>query len=397
MVSNYTFLDNNGTVIADTSNLKSDIQAEYQTALGPGLSLEDSTPQGRLIDIETDARAEVLENNTLIANSINFKLAFGIILDAWGANFGLSRKAATSSSVTATITGVAGTTISAGSQASTQAGEIFYLENQITIPVSGSINATFLSLEKGEVPCPANSLTKIIDGTLGWETINNTSAATLGTLRESDESFKQKFYDAGLFTGMSLIEDYDNAIMSVDNVISARVIDNGSSSSKVIDANVTIDPHSVYACVDGGNNDDVANALFHRKSSGSAWTALSGQDVTVNVIDATYGDTYTVIFNRPVTIDIYSDIVLSAGTNTSDTLEDDIKSVINDYINAHKIGEGLTILQLAQVINSTIPGVDLTSINIGTDVNDITLTNVSALANEVVKSQLTDITVTING
>ena len=160
MASNYTFTDNNGIVIADTADIKETIQGEYQTALGADLSLEDATPQGRLIDIETDARAAVIENNVLISNSINFNLASGIILDAWGANFGLTRGAAISSSVLATITGVAGTVISAGSQAATQNGDIFYLENTVTIPVGGSITATFLSLEKGPIPCPVNSLTK---------------------------------------------------------------------------------------------------------------------------------------------------------------------------------------------------------------------------------------------
>ena len=160
---NQPFTSNNGIVVADTADVKSDIQTEYQTALGGDLPLEDSTPQGRLIDIETDARTAVIENNVLVSNAINFHLASGITLDAWGANFGLARGSATSSQVTATITGVQGTVIAANSQAATQNGDIFYLENQVTIPAGGSVTATFLSQEKGEIPCPVGSLTKIVD------------------------------------------------------------------------------------------------------------------------------------------------------------------------------------------------------------------------------------------
>lgn len=396
MASNYIFT-NNGIVIPDTADLKEDVQNEYKAAFGADLSVEDSTPQGRLIDIETNARVNVVENNVLIANAINFNLASGLLLDAWGANFGLTRGAAKSSSVTATITGVAGTTISAGSQASTQAGDVFYLENQITIPVSGTIDATFLSLEKGAIPCPAESLTVIVDGTLGWETITNTNPATLGNLRESDASFKQRFYDAGLFSGMSLIEDYDNALMDVENVISARVIENGEDTSKVIDANVTLLKHSVYACVDGGNDNDVAMALFTRKSAGANWTGLTGQTVTVNVVDPTYGDTYTVEFNRPTQVDVYTAIVLSAGTNTSGTLQSDVKNTINNYINSHKIGEDVTVLQIAQAVSSGVPGIQLTSIEIGTTQGSLSTSDITVYLNEVVKSQLSNITVTING
>lgn len=396
MASNYIFT-NNGIVIPDTADLKEDVQNEYKAAFGADLSVEDSTPQGRLIDIETNARVNVVENNVLIANAINFNLASGLLLDAWGANFGLTRGAAKSSSVTATITGVAGTTISAGSQASTQAGDVFYLENQITIPVSGTIDTTFLSLEKGAIPCPAESLTVIVDGTLGWETITNTNPATLGNLRESDASFKQRFYDAGLFSGMSLIEDYDNALMDVENVISARVIENGEDTSKVIDANVTLLKHSVYACVDGGNDNDVARALFTRKSAGANWTGLTGQTVTVDVVDPTYGDTYTVKFNRPTQVDVYTAIVLSAGTNTSGTLQSDVKNTINNYINSHKTGEDMTVLQIAQAVSSGVPGIQLTSIEIGTTQGSLSTSDITVYLNEVVKSQLSNITVTING
>ena len=156
MSSNYIFLDNNGVIVIDTANVKETVQQEFKEALGETLVLDDSTPQGRLIDMETNARTDVIKNNALIANLFNIKMAFGIALDALGANFGVERVAATSTKVTATITGVDGTVIPAGSQASTQSGFIFYAENNITIPESGTTTAVFLSQQKGEIPCPVH-------------------------------------------------------------------------------------------------------------------------------------------------------------------------------------------------------------------------------------------------
>lgn len=396
MSSNYTFLDNNGIVVADTADIKETVQNEYLTAFGADLSLEDSTPQGRLIDIETNCRTAVVENNVLIANSINFNLSSGIILDAWGANFDIERNSAQSSSVTATITGVAGTVISSGSTAQTQAGDLFYAENDITIPQSGSINTTFLSVEKGAIPCPVGSLTKIVDGTLGWETITNSTPSVLGNLQESDSSYKQKFYNDGLFSGMSLIEDYNNAIMQVDNVISARVIDNGESEAKIVD-NISILPHSVYVCVDGGDDTEIATAIFKRKSGGSNWTGLTNQSVTVGVVDETYGDTYNVTFNRPNPIQTYVTVVANSGTTTSADLSGDIQTAISNYINTHKIGENISILQLAQAINSAIPGIQLQTITIGTSAGSQSTTNITIHVNEVAKILTSNILVTING
>lgn len=395
MASNYIFTPNNGIVVPDTADVKETIQEEYKSALGADLPLEDATPQGRLIDMETDARTAVIENNVLISNSINFNMASGITLDAWGANFDLGRKPAQSSSVPATITGVAGTAISAGSQASTQAGDIFYLENFVTIPEGGSITATFLSVEKGAIPCPVGSLTKIIDGTLGWETINNTSPAVLGNTREDDDDYKQRFYDQGLFTGMSLIEDYDNALMSIENVQSCYVRDNGKSVAETYDT-VTIAPHSVYACVDGGDNTEVATALFNRKSGGSNWTALTGQSVTVGVIDPTYGDTYQVTFNRPNQIQIYVAVSLNAGTATAKSLQETVQTAIANYINTKHIGDDVLLLDLATAIPNAVQGVQLTSLTIGTSAGSLSSSNITIHINEVAKTSIENITVTIN-
>ena len=392
MTSNYTYLDNAGIIVPDTSTIKETVQTEYQNALGLELSLEDSTPQGRMIDIETDARAGVIENNALIANLFNIKMAYGVALDALGANFGLERQAATSSIVTATLTGTQGTVIPAGSQAATQAGDLFYAENEITIPSSGSITATFLSVEKGEVPCSANSLTKIIDGTFGWETITNVDPAILGQVKESDASFKSKFDNNGLFTGASILEDYKNELNKVENVISSFVYDNGSNSTITYDT-VSIAPHSVYACVDGGTNADVAYALFRRKSAGSGW---AGTGVTQTVQDSVYGVNYTVKFDRPTVITIYYDVEYDIGTSSASDPDEAIANAILNYTNTLNVGDDVLPLQVAYAINQAVSGIKLTSLKLGTTQGSLSTNDVTVRINQVAKTTSANITVTAN-
>ena len=392
MASNYTYLDNAGIVVADTADIKTTVQTEFQNALGAELSLEDSTPQGRMIDIETDARAAVIENNALIANLFNFKMAYGLFLDAMGANFGLEREASTSSQVTATITGVYNTVIPAGSQAATQGGDIFYAENDITIPIGGSTTATFLSLEKGPIPCAANTLTKIIDGTLGWETISNADAAVLGKFKQSDASFKKEFDNNGLFTGASILEDYKNELNKVPNLISAFVYDNGSDTTITYDT-VSIAPHSVYACVDGGTNAAVAYALFRRKSSGSAW---AGSDVTQTVQDSVYGATYTVKFDRPTNISIYYDVEFDVGTNASADPEQAVKDAILAYTNSLEVGGDVLPFQVAAAINQAVSGINITSFKLGTAPGSLSTSAITIHVNQVAKTTSANISTTIN-
>lgn len=390
-MANYVYLDNNGIITADTSDIKSEVQTEMQNALGSDVSLEDGTPQGRLIDMETEARVQVAINNAYISNMWNFNQASGIALDAWGANFGLERNGAVSSVVTATVTGIAGTVISQGSKASTADGYMFYAENNITIGLGGTATATFLSVEKGAIPCAANSLTKIIDGTLGWESINNTTPAIVGSARESDASFKQKFYNSGLFLGFSLWQDYENALNKVDNVLSSYVIDNGEDSAVTVDG-VTIAKHSLYACVDGGTNADVAAALLSRKSAGCDWTG----NTSVSVVEPISGQSYTVKFDRPTTVNIEAAVTIDTTNVSADNPQAVVQQAVFDYINTLKVGGDVYPFQLAAIIYEALSGVRITSLTINKSGGTPATTPITIHINEAAKvQQLSDITVTI--
>ena len=390
MSTNYIYLDNNGVIVTDTADIKDTVQQEFKNALGENLSLEDSTPQGRLIDMETDARVAVIENNAMIANLFNIRMAFGVALDALGANFGVERIAASSSSVTATVTGIGGTVIPAGSQASTQSGYIFYAENDITIPEGGTTTATFLSLEKGEIPCPVGSLSKIIDGTFGWETITNNAAAILGVNKESDESFKARII-AGLFSGTSLLGDYESALSKVENVNSSFVYDNPTGETITYDT-VSIKPHSVYVCVDGGNNNDVANALFNVKSGGSDWNG----NTTVSVTDETYGGVYSVSFQRATQIQIYVQVNIDIGTASTSNPIDAVTDAVNTYINKLKVGADVLPFQIAAYIDDSVSGIKITNLQIGTSAGSLSTSDIVIRINEVAKVQTANITVVIN-
>jgi len=122
---NYTFQDN-GVIIPDTADILQTVQDEYKEALGPDLSLEEATPQGRLIDTETQARIATIAFNAQMANiMINISLSSGPALDAWGANFDIPRNGAKPSRVLATVTGIPNTVIPANAEALDANGIVF--------------------------------------------------------------------------------------------------------------------------------------------------------------------------------------------------------------------------------------------------------------------------------
>ena len=397
-MANYNYITSSGTVVADTADIKETVQNEFKKALGDDISLEDSTPQGRLIDIETTARVSVMENNALVANLFNVMLSYGVFLDAILANFGMYREDATNSRVEVKITGQKGTVVVAGSQASTASGVIFYAENDITIGEDGTAVGEFLSLDTGEIACAAGELTKIIDGTFGWETITNPSVAELGTERESDAHFKQRFMNSGLFTGKALLDNYYKSILSVPNVKSAFVYDNYTNETVVYDT-ASILPHSVFCCVDGGENEDIAKAIFSVKSAGCGYTG----DISVQVEDEVFNASYPVKFNRPDPVKIYVSVTVDRGTSASTELEDTIKISVMAYANGEisgyaglNIGVDVSPFEIAAALNVAISGINVKNLVVGTSEDELSTDEIEVHVNQKASVSLENIKVIIN-
>lgn len=208
-IGNYSYTDN-GVIIPDTADVQETVQEEFKAALGTDLSLEESTPQGRLIDVETTARQNTIRFNAQIVNVlVNIYSASGTVLDAWGANFDKYRKDATASTVPVTVTGAPGTVIPANSQAIADDGIIWQALNEIIIDETGEAKGVFYCSQTGVISLEAGALRTIVasttTGIVGWETIVNTSVAEIGSDLESDTSFRERIIN-GLFSGSALLE-----------------------------------------------------------------------------------------------------------------------------------------------------------------------------------------------
>lgn len=368
---NYTYSDS-GVIIPNTADIQATVQGEYQDALGSDLSLEEATPQGRLIDTETTARQNTIAFNASMANVlININLSSGTALDAWGSNFNVPRIGAYASTVPVEVTGVAGTVIPANAQASAS-GVIWLNESEIIIGSDGTATGTFACSQTGAVELGQGELNTIVGsstlGVSGWETITNTSSATLGAEIESDAAYKQRILNS-LFTGSALFGNYASACYGVDNVTDVFVQENPYGQNLIID-NYTIPAHSVLAVVEGGNAEDVAYALYEVKSAGCGWSG----NTNVTVTDKNFNTTNPVAFYVPDQIAIEVNISATSLTNSSSDLASDIQNVIVNYFNgsyADSNYNGLAIRALispatiSAVVTSQIQGINVTSCEVG--------------------------------
>ncbi len=150
--------------------------------------------------------------------------------------------------------------------------------------------------------------------------------------------------------------------------------------------------NSVYACVNGGSDVDVAAALLENKSSGAGWNG--GEDI--DVIEPASGQTYTVLFDRPAEITILVRVTTTNGDSAS------IKTAILNYIagglseeSGYVVGGDVSPWEIAGAINRQYPSIYLTKVEISY-VSPSYTTNVLPIAlNEIPVTIESNITVVV--
>lgn len=369
---NYTFGEN-GVIVPDTADILETVQAEFQEALGSDISLEEATPQGRLIDTEVTSRRATIDFCASIANVlINISMSTGTALDAWAANFDVYRNGATSSRTPVVVTGAPDTVIPANSEASTSDGTIWLTESEIIIGETGSETGACLCSKTGPVELGTGELTNIVasstTGINGWETITNTAPATVGSAVESDISLKTRLLNS-IFNGTALFGNYVSACYRVEGVSDVYAYDNPNDYELVLD-NITIPPHSVYVCVNGGNSEEVADALYRVKSAGCGWCG----NTTVTITDEDYNSTSVVTYQVPEDVSLKITVDVTSFNSSSSNLEDLISTtIINYFSNIYqsdtipKVGirSLLSPFVLATVLNQQVADIQTLQVEIG--------------------------------
>lgn len=365
-MADYKYILQSGTVVPDTADLQTEVEGEWKTAFGQDLQVTPDTPQGVMITAEVAARAAVAENNAALANQINPNIAGGIFLDAICALLGLERATATRSLVRdVAITGQPLTPIPAGIRARTNGGDLFESVGAVILDSFGAATVDFQSVDFGPVMAAPGTLINVVDSVLGWETVTNANAAIPGVLEQSDESLRDLRRRTLARQGISTVEAQISDLSALDNVRSLQFRENTAATTQVIDG-ITMVAHSVWACVDGGLDAEIAASLLENKTNGAAWNGA----VTVNVVEPSSGQTYPVKFDRPSAVAILVRVTVRQGTslaNPQDAVRDAVMSYVNGEIPDERgfvVGVDVSPFELAGAVSYFLPGMFVTKVEV---------------------------------
>jgi hypothetical protein len=106
-------------------------------------------------------------------------------------------------------------------------------------------------------------------------------------------------------------------------VIAVYAVDNKKNISETIDS-YTLTPHSIFVSVIGGENADIAKAIYDNLSAGCDYNGNTSVDIT----NEYSGAVETVKFYRPAQFDIYVKVSIQNNASLPDDYENIIKQAV---------------------------------------------------------------------
>jgi len=294
-----------GVVLPQDAAILAGVQADYDAAFGGGLNPALETPQGQLASSQS---AIISDKNAEIAyyvNQVDPQYATGRFQDAIARIYFLTRKGATATAVTATLGGIPGTVIPAGTFAQDTSGNTYALSGAATIGATSTVDAQFQNLLTGPIPCPAGTLTSVYQAVTGWDTITNATDGTPGSLTENRPDFEYRRKNSVALNGHGTPQAIYAEVFALAEVLDVYVLDNPSNVTINTGAtNYPIIPHSIYVAVVGGTDADVAAAIWRKKDAGCDYNGNTSVQVTDNSGYNYPPPEYTVKFERPAALPV---------------------------------------------------------------------------------------------
>lgn len=334
-----TFNDKTGLVAEETSVVRARIAQEWKNAFAtdprlPVLDTNPETPAGQLIDGQTALASEKDNDMIYIANMFNPKNATGVWQDALAAIYFLNRKIALPTYVTCQVRGAYGTTIPYGALVQDVNGYTFLNTSVVVIGSSGTANIYVRCTETGAVEVAPNTVTQIVTTVPGWDSVTNPSAGITGRDEESQAAFENRRAGSVGKNSHGAVASIYGTIADLNNVVAVLVLENVGNADKTIKG-VTLAGHSVYISVYGGDNTDIARAIYNKIDGGVGTqgnTMLTYNPASDNIADQPDA-LYTYYIERPDTVETAVKVTVSDDETTG--LTNAIKEAVVENFNGN--------------------------------------------------------------
>ncbi len=287
------------------------VQADINAAFGNNLSFDPSTPQGQIAASWAAIISNVYQLFVYYSNQTDPLYASGRMQDAIGEIYFIERDAAEPTSLQVACLGLEGVVIPAGALIQDVSNNRYAATDGGTIDADGTITLGFACTLPGPIAVPGANDVSIYQVIAGWDAVAVVSG-TEGTDVEGREAFEQRRAETVAGNSFGPITAILGAVAQVSGVLDFYGYNNNTSGSITING-VLIAAFSIYICVAGGSDADVAQAIYSKKSAGAPM--VGNTTVTVSDLNPLYASPpqYTIKFERPDDLQILMKVIIANG------------------------------------------------------------------------------------
>ncbi|MBI0275400.1 baseplate J/gp47 family protein [Hafnia alvei] len=331
------------------------INKRFTAAYGSSFDTSPESPDGQTIGIVSDEIDVCWGLAQSAYNAYRPGATFGIGLDNICELNNVRRYVNTPTTIAVQLIGSSGTLVPAGSIVGTDSGEQFSTNVDTYIP--NDVTATCTT--SGEIYVAAGAITKIITPITGWTGVSNSYAGVTGVERESDPKLRSRREKSTITTGTNTVEAIYDALseMGLEYI---RIRDNDSATP------IGSQPaYSFHVVVSGGNQNEIAQAIFENKPAG-----IQAYGTTTVSVKDSKGYPHSIGFSRPQDVPVYISITFKRGQNgSSNDAISSITTAITNYVSLLQSGESVVWSYLFTPIVLSTPNIEIDSIFIGLSAN----------------------------
>lgn len=302
MAENY--IDSTGIHTQSISDIVAELEAAYKNIYGQDINISSDTPDGQRINIEAQAKADVLGFATQIYNSFDVDAVGGAAQDRLYKINNVYRKSSEYSYVQINVTATGNVNLqgldvseAAAYTVSDLNGNQFLLVDSVVLS-SGTTLLEFRAKEPGAIEVTPNTITNMVTIVSGISGVTNpTVQFVTGADEESDVEFRIRRNKSTAISGRGFYDNLLGDLLSVPLVTAAEVYENDGD---VMEIPQEESQSAVWCIVEGGANEDIAKVIYANKTMGCKQVG----DIQVTVARAD-GSDFVAKFDRPQTQNLY--------------------------------------------------------------------------------------------
>ena len=336
------------------------IRSAFEERTGLVIEWDNDTFLGNLTAIMAEQLGDLAEASQAVYDAFDVNNATGLQLDNLALLVGVTRTEATYSTVLLTLTGTSGTIIREGAlvQGGGPDGTTRWATTEDVTISGGTATVIAQAEDPGAVEADAGELTTIVTPFSGWTSVTNADPATAGEERESDAALRKRRQQSLQTGGSRSLNAIRAAILALDGVEAATVIENTSIASAVVEG-LTLAAKSIAVIVYPSTLTDdqkagVAQAIYETIPAG---ISTNGTDVvaTVTGLDG-FSKTVKFDYASALEVDVAITVNLADGYELED-VEEPVQEAVSDYFLTLGVGDAVRRLSILALV-AAIDGID---------------------------------------